>query len=199
MDDPLQQQSTFKVAPVPSNIFEQELAKSTPHVRTNCDKFEPKSIITTLKSQQNPDIYPADITDPRICTWFEYLMPTKKFRCKFCNQLLRQGIISETKGSRLVALIMTDDQGYQDQIWAKTANSKLIREHLEETVFHIIAEDYYRLVDSCLHGKELEAKFERPDGPYQAHTQATENAVVHVLQCTRLDMKFQLKLLIIWT
>ena len=181
---------TFEVNPIARDAFEAQLEESTPQLSATCDNFQPKSLISFLKSQPNPDIYPEDILNPNVCSWFEYLAPRKKFRCKYCHQLLAQGVISETKGSKLLTLMMTTGQGYSGKVWAKTLNSKLIKDHPNNAI-HRIAEDFFALFHSKKRGDELQVAFERADGPLHKHYEATDNAFVNVFQCIRQDLPFE--------
>ena len=181
----------FEVSPIPQEIFEQQLVQSAPNVWASCDRFQPQTLIKDLQCQKSPDIDPHDIhhVDPHVCSWFEYMLPAPKFRCKFCHKLLSQGLMPESKGSKLVTLIMTIGQ-YHGKVWAKTVNSKIIHDHAN-SILHEFAEDYHKLVDAGNHGKDLQDAFEREGGPLHRHSEATENAFKNVFQCVRQDNPFE--------
>ena len=125
-----------------------------------------------------------------VCNWFQYLAGTTKFKCRLCSMLLEQGIIAETKGSKLLTKIMTEGQGYSGTSWAKGENLKILDRH-KENPLHKIALDYFGLHDSNKRDTDLTLAFERVDGLWRQHLNATENHFVNVLQSTRLDVPFE--------
>ena len=102
---------------------------------------------------------------------------------------MAQGIIAETKGSKLHTPMMTTGQGYSGKSNSKSLNSRFIKEHAANPI-HKMAVDYYALADSELGGEELQQAFHRTGGPLHKHVEATENQFRNVFQCVRLDITF---------
>ena len=121
----------FYKQPLPQEEFEQKLASQQPLLLQTCDQFEHKELITILKAMKDPPIFGQDILNEETCSWLDWL-PSHVFRCKYCNQLLSQGVVRDRPGSPLITKIMTVGQINKGK-QAKTENRKLLR-HLENPI-----------------------------------------------------------------
>ena len=179
----------LETAPVSAQEFEAGLQKIAPFTWDSCHRFKPMSLIDELRAQSSPWISPDIIMQKDVCTWFDYLPDKRQFKCRLCSLLLKQGIIVETKGSKILTKVMTSGQGYSGTSWAKSANEKIIAKHKENPI-HKIALEFFAIFDQNKRATDLVSEFERPGGLWRSHLNATENHFVNVLQSTRLDVPF---------
>ncbi|CAG7725292.1 unnamed protein product [Allacma fusca] len=76
--------------------FENLLRAESPHQWADCSRFPQDQ----LESIQNLPIRPINIDvvmSAGTCCWLEYILDTKKFRCKHCTALVNQGFLYNTQ------------------------------------------------------------------------------------------------------
>ena len=170
-------------------VFESEIRKTRPHFWENCEKFPHKDFISELRNDKNQFVKPEYILRKDVCNWLEYLTP-HSFRCKLCNSLWNQGIIFDRPGSSYLSAVKTPRPfrtGKSETI--KYKNKKIIEQH-EKSKLHILAIDYFKLVDAETEGEDLQEQFYREDGPMKVYIGPTEKTFVAVFQSTRMDIPF---------
>ncbi|CAG7714154.1 unnamed protein product [Allacma fusca] len=175
--------------------FEYRLRAESPHQWVDCSRY-PQDQLESIQNLPHSPISIDVVLSPGTCSWLEYMLDTKTFRCRHCTALVNQAIIVDRPGSKYLAGLIGKGAGWTNVLTNKQAysarayNKNIIEDH-KNSVIHIIAEDYLRLIDEGKTGEALRAEFERPDGPFRTFIKATENLIISVIYSVHMNLSFR--------